>query len=144
MKRILILVAFACLLVVPVASAAKPVHAASVTQSLTGPLDSVTLQPVSPSFGGSVVFQTSGVTVDDNAIVYVDCFQGSAEVMFEGQGYFLDANATSFVYQLGPTDATLATSAWVGGAASCSASLRVVGHNKAYSTVATVGFDVAG
>ena len=87
-------------------------------------------------YGGDVTFTVS-TTATDKPLVEAQCSQGGALVYTHSAGFFpgyLWPEAQTF---------NLASGAWTGGAADCTAKLYMSDGNGGFSTLSTIGFQVA-
>lgn len=144
MKRsLLVLAAVAALTMIPAAVAGTQPHG-SPTGTISGPLDAVTLQSVSASYGDSVVFEIGGATLADSAWVKVLCYQGHDLVYYGFVSYYNDLDWQSRVFTLtnDQTNGLTGLVPWNGGAASCTADVEFL-WGKNHKVVDKIAFEVA-
>lgn len=119
------------------AGSASATRSPAFSATLSGPLDPVTLAPVSPAYGDSVVFDAEGVTADQYPWLIVACTQGRTQVYYAGA----NQPGISLVFTLADQGSTLWS--WPANtAASCTAELSVL-NGKNHKVVAQVSFTVS-
>jgi hypothetical protein len=131
-----IIVLVAALALAPAALGGKPVKprggggsASSLTLVLLNSTDGI------PHWGQKVTFNVS-TTATTKPLVKLQCFQGGVRVYTSSAGFY-----PGYPWPWAQTF-TLASGAWTGGAASCTASLYYW-TGKRYSTLKTISFGVA-
>jgi hypothetical protein len=125
---------------VAVISVGEPAMAAKWGGHTRGGSGSISLVLVNSSdslahYGDQVTFDVS-TTATDKPSVKLTCFQGGVSVYRASAGFYPDypwAWAQTF---------TLASSAWTGGAADCTADLYYVTSKGAFATLTTLSFPV--
>jgi hypothetical protein len=130
------LTASACLALAPAAGAAKSAgHGAGETTTSSSSISLVVLNSPDglPHWGGEVVFNVS-TTATEQPFVNLVCYQNGTRVLNSWHGYFEEALTTTRNFGL-------ASGAWQGGAADCTAWLDM-DTKRGWKQLASTSFHV--